>query len=110
MVTKFTNSRMSNSPKMNSSRASCCAATLERCFVGLVCQRHLDDPRIFPTGLAPQEALFSSSFDCVVTNEESTCINFDTALTETPFFLSKSAKAINIIHYGPVMPSTSARV
>ncbi|MEH2563649.1 hypothetical protein V1289_003276 [Bradyrhizobium sp. AZCC 2289] len=86
---------------------SCCDGP--ELFVTFVCQRHLYDTGVACGRLAPQEAFFSSCFDWVVTNEGATRINFDTTLTGTPFFLSRSAKAIKIIHCGPVMPSTLAR-
>jgi len=40
----------------------------------------------------------------VVTNDESTCSVFDTTLTGTPSSWPISAKAIRIIHCGPLTP------
>jgi hypothetical protein len=59
--------------------------------------------------LRRRKPFFSRSFDCVVTNDESTWIFFETALTGTPSPRSRSYSAITIIHCGPDMPSALAQ-
>src|SRR2546423_668849 len=93
-----------NSENMNLLNNSCLA---ER---SAACLRAFSESDISTTLASSREDvrfsrdIFSSIFDCVVTNDGSTRRAADTSLTGTPRPWSRSDTAIRIIHCGPVTP------